>query len=434
MFKELDVIALTTEISPDSIWEIPPSSPLSKNRRKGLEVGDIGTIVYIQGDGEALEVEFLDPDGNTVAIATISPSQARPAKEDLTKRSRRSRPMKGKVTQKRTIMPEQHCFVFRIASDADFVQNELQQGRLRQGWSPPGTSLLNAEGSERSKEEWTQAYERAWDGPPSPRRHATLRRILDMNKGDLIFVPKAPQYGYFTIAEVSGCYRFEVDSGQNDFGHIIPVTNLRVVDNWYNGASQTIYELFKSAHFRSPVTQVQDYNTERVLAAAERLRNEDNTDTHQDPATIKQRRYAEVRRKAAESLIQSVNDEWGHDQFEAAVGEAFERKGYELLKSKNTRNGGDADHVFSLPMPGFDEALLESTPLLIVQVKHKTGTDYGDVEGVRQLVKWEPDKGEEVLYKVLFSSAESFTEECKRIAKAKDVILICGTEAGMFML
>ena len=342
--------------------------------------------------------------------------------------------LKVKLTQRRIIVSEQRCFVFRIAFDADFVQDELQRGCLRQGWSPPGTSLLNADGCERSKGEWEQAYERAWDEPPSPRRYATLHRMLDMNKGDLIFIPKAPRYGYFTIAEVSGCYRFKVASGQDDFGHIIPVTNLRVVDNWYDQESQTIYELFKSAYFRSPVTQVQDYNTERVLSAAGRLLNEENTDTLQDPATIKQQRYAEVRRKAAESLIQSVNDEWGHDQFEAAVGEAFERKGYELLKSKSIRNGGDADHVFSLPMPGFDEALLERTPLLIVQVKHKTGTDDGDVEGVNQLVNWMQDEGEEVLYRVLFSSAESFTGDCKRIAEVNDVILICGTEAGLFML
>ena len=328
-------------------------------------------------------------------------------------------------------MSEQRCFVFRIASDVDFVQDELQQGRLRQGWSPPGTSLLNADGSERNKEEWTQAYESAWDESPSRMRHGILRRMLDMNKGDLIFIPKAPEYGYFTIAEVeeSRGYRFE-----NPYGHIIPVKNLRVVANWYNQDSQTIYELFRSAYFRSPVTQVQDYNTERVLSAAKRLLNEESTDAPQDPNTIRKHRYNEGRKKAAESLMKYVNDEWGHDQFEAAVGEAFERKGYELLRSRSTRNGGDADHVFSLPMPGFDEALLERTPLLIVQVKHKTGTDYGDVEGVNQLVNWMPDEGEEVLYRVLFSSAESFTGDCKTIAEAKDVILICGTEAGLFML
>ena len=50
----------------------------------GLRPGDVGTVVYVQGNGEAFEVEFLEPDGYTVAIATVLPSQARLAtKEDL---------------------------------------------------------------------------------------------------------------------------------------------------------------------------------------------------------------------------------------------------------------------------------------------------------------------------------------------------------------
>ncbi len=90
MFKELDVIALTAEVPLDHIWDVPDTSPLIEKRNPGdgLKVGDVGTIVCIQGNGEALEVEFLGPDGNTMAIATISPSQARLAtEEDLTKRS-----------------------------------------------------------------------------------------------------------------------------------------------------------------------------------------------------------------------------------------------------------------------------------------------------------------------------------------------------------
>lgn len=90
MFKELDVIALTTEVPLDHIWDVPDTSPLIERRNPGdgLKVGDVGTVLCIQGNGEALEVEFLGPDGNTMAIATISPSQARLAtEEDLTKRS-----------------------------------------------------------------------------------------------------------------------------------------------------------------------------------------------------------------------------------------------------------------------------------------------------------------------------------------------------------
>lgn len=86
MFKELDVIALTSAIPRDRIWEIPPGSPLAVVR-EGLRKGDIGTIVCIQGDGETFDVEFLEPEGRTVAIATVLASQARPAtKEDIANR------------------------------------------------------------------------------------------------------------------------------------------------------------------------------------------------------------------------------------------------------------------------------------------------------------------------------------------------------------
>ena len=79
MFKELDAIVLTTEIPFDRIWEVPPGSPLTENGKleKGLKAGDVGTIVYMQGNGEAFDVEFLESGGYTVAIATVWASQAR---------------------------------------------------------------------------------------------------------------------------------------------------------------------------------------------------------------------------------------------------------------------------------------------------------------------------------------------------------------------
>ena len=86
MFKELDLVTLTVPIPIDRIWDIPSDSPLLKdgNPVEGLLPGDVGTIVYVQGNGEAFEVEFLEPSGYTVAIATIYPSQMRPAtKYDL---------------------------------------------------------------------------------------------------------------------------------------------------------------------------------------------------------------------------------------------------------------------------------------------------------------------------------------------------------------
>ena len=43
-----------------------------------LKPGDVGTIVHIHTGGEAFVVEFMALDGDTLAIATVLPSQARP--------------------------------------------------------------------------------------------------------------------------------------------------------------------------------------------------------------------------------------------------------------------------------------------------------------------------------------------------------------------
>ncbi|MEO6740563.1 MAG: DUF4926 domain-containing protein [Chthoniobacteraceae bacterium] len=43
-----------------------------------LEAGDVGTVVLIDKDGAAYEVEFMTLDGHTVAVATVESSQLRP--------------------------------------------------------------------------------------------------------------------------------------------------------------------------------------------------------------------------------------------------------------------------------------------------------------------------------------------------------------------
>lgn len=99
-FKELDVIALTSSIPRDRIWDIPPGSPLAAVGG-GLRKGDVGTIVCMQGDGEAFDVEFLEPGGRTIGIATVLASQARLAtKEDIANRRVR-RPQCQRLSQSR---------------------------------------------------------------------------------------------------------------------------------------------------------------------------------------------------------------------------------------------------------------------------------------------------------------------------------------------
>ncbi len=71
MFKEHEQIALTADVFGDD--------------REELKSGDVGTIIHIHPNGEALVVEFMSLNGDTVTIATVLPSQARPVTNaDLT--------------------------------------------------------------------------------------------------------------------------------------------------------------------------------------------------------------------------------------------------------------------------------------------------------------------------------------------------------------
>ena len=47
--------------------------------QKGLQRGDIGTVVLVHQEGKGYEVEFTTLDGETVAVVTLSASQVRPA-------------------------------------------------------------------------------------------------------------------------------------------------------------------------------------------------------------------------------------------------------------------------------------------------------------------------------------------------------------------
>ena len=63
MFREHEQIVLTADIRGDE-GEV-------------LRSGDVGVVVHVHPSGEAYVVEFLTLDGDTAAIATVLPSQAR---------------------------------------------------------------------------------------------------------------------------------------------------------------------------------------------------------------------------------------------------------------------------------------------------------------------------------------------------------------------
>ena len=61
------------------------TAAVSGDLQEDLLPGDVGTVVHVHPNGEAFVVELTALDGETITIATVLPSQARPVtKADLT--------------------------------------------------------------------------------------------------------------------------------------------------------------------------------------------------------------------------------------------------------------------------------------------------------------------------------------------------------------
>lgn len=65
MFDELDTVVLARNIE-----------------KYGLKKGDIGVVVHIYNEGKALEVEFVDAEGKTVALLTLTTDDVRSIKRN----------------------------------------------------------------------------------------------------------------------------------------------------------------------------------------------------------------------------------------------------------------------------------------------------------------------------------------------------------------
>jgi hypothetical protein len=64
MIQEHDRIVLTADVAGEC-----------------LKSGDVGTVVHVYSDGEAVEVEFMTLDGKTVAVVTLPLTQVRPVRQ-----------------------------------------------------------------------------------------------------------------------------------------------------------------------------------------------------------------------------------------------------------------------------------------------------------------------------------------------------------------
>lgn len=121
-------------------------------------------------------------------------------------------------------------------NNRDYIWRELRQGRLRQGWGRREVEDLEVIARQLREGEPLDEWQRqTWRGN---------RRLLSAERdavriGDLAVLPHVAGYGTWTIARVTGPYRYSIDDGRNymgkpDFGHILPVEVVTDAIPWHD--------------------------------------------------------------------------------------------------------------------------------------------------------------------------------------------------------
>ena len=101
--------------------------------------------------------------------------------------------------------------------------NELQQGRLRQGWGYDNSQDLRTVQLEINKGgSW---WERISEMQRQVLPHLRMLGEGDdsIKAGDTLLLPKLPENSLFSLVEVTGSYYFEIFDKSEDHGHVLPV-------------------------------------------------------------------------------------------------------------------------------------------------------------------------------------------------------------------
>lgn len=342
-------------------------------------------------------------------------------------------------------MGERKFFVLRQQYEEFDLRNELYNeikcGRFRQGWGIKNLDLG------RNKENWVKNFVQValkeWEEEITPaqaeNRYWILYPMLEINHDDIILVPKQPNDETFIVAQAKEregkVYYFDDEDQSsrkllgNDFRHVINIVPESVKELPYNANITTLLVKKKTRGYQRAVNNVWDEQFREAinnLFQAPEARSLPLLDVMTEAISpIHMEVLEKLRKLPPRELEKLVENIFSNAGLEVISGHVFDKV------------GGDIDIIFQIPMnlPSVVEIISPEIgpPIkLNIQIKQKDGIDFADNLGVEQLIKM--SRGATNEYGILISTADDFTEECKRLAKQEKVILINGIKLAEIIL
>ena len=312
-------------------------------------------------------------------------------------------------------MAQRNYWAVRTARENQgFFFNELQAGRLRQGWGYD--SRLDAR-------KLVEKYNKqGWDALDEEERDAWRNLKLagfdnngdkggGVKVGDIILIPNLPEDSMFCFVEVVGEYDFHIPNEIKDFGHILPVKLL--TPNGVHNLNQCVHaDIRYTLRTRNRMWSLDYYKNylDEILGKA-------SAGEALDKATDPKEQLTEAIKKASNPIRVAL---WEEVQrvLQAAEWEQPLRKALAVIypgagvEHHGGPNEKGKDLLIQWPNP-FDEH--GKRFVIPVQVKNYSGThdDTGALEQIDQAVR-ELKGNSHVIAAVILSTADKFSENFQK--------------------
>lgn len=276
--------------------------------------------------------------------------------------------------------------VCTYAEKEEWMFEEFLQGRVRFGWSPPGSDLQQLKN--KSKRDMTNQEKTTW-------RYSQFL-INRLQKGDTLIIQHQQPMRKFLMAEVTEGY--EYDSREKpDFNHIIHVNP--ITDNYIPLDSKYIPHFLQ--HDLTKRGQYYEIYPERSINELDDIiKNEiwKKKDLHE---------------KRTDSLvIHEISQQWPSQNFETFVANLIEQTpGMEVKRKGDSRKGWDLLIKILDPVTGDD--LIEEVP---VQCKNYSGDVKTDLP-IKDLERCLENSNSNIVYLFIMGN---LTEQFIDIVKKKE--------------
>ena len=253
---------------------------------------------------------------------------------------------------------EKNYWGYRIdVKNQDFFFKELEQGRLRQGWGYAENQKLP-------------------DTTDSGARK-NLSMYNNVKKGDILLIPRLPDWGSVAIAEAAEDwnneekgYRFEIDDEKKDFGHIFPANYIGCFNRHGKDVSGNIQSTLKARNRFWNISRLSE-DIEKIMKNLEG--NKESTSVIENIKNIiseKVKTYFDLK-ECCDRIVDEYNKKFTASQWEEVLKNVLEKiyPEYEIEKTGGMKEEEHGTDIL-INVPGIS---ISESYNIAIQVKNYEG-------------------------------------------------------------